>query len=87
MEPAELTFIAGGVIPPERFDLKDNAGSLGNCILTLGHKHIGGKKGMNMQATPQGDLSTIEIPVSVNKRLANIAKTLANLGTPGTPLP
>ena len=75
------------VVLTESWGLKDNAGSLGNSILTLGHKHCGGRKGMNKHCGPQGDRSVICVPVSLSNRFANTANRFARLGTPGTPLP
>ena len=71
----------------ESCGLKDNAGSLGSSILTLGHKHRDGRKGRNKHCGPQGDRSVICVPVSLINRFANTANRFARLGTPGTPAP
>ena len=75
------------VVLAESWGLKDNAGSLGSSILTLGHKHRDGRKGRNKHCGPQGDRSVIGVPVSLINRFAKIANRFARLGTPGTPAP
>lgn len=67
--------------------LSFSEGSLGNAIFTLGHKHCGGRKGMNKHRGPQGDRSVACMPVVDIRALANAAKRFAILGKPGIPPP